>query len=113
MAHLTQLDVINVTLIQHMSEVWGFYKRKRRADGIAAWVQKGSTVWNTLPILGSSDRPILSAKAGETDGLMECAIEMLERHYEHMITISAEVHLEARFVVEARRAAQRFNAVIK
>ena len=60
-------------------------------------------------MIGKRHRPILQAKAAETHGLLNCAVDLLRRHAETVGAIAEEAALERMLLLEAGLAAQRFN----
>ena len=98
-------DFQHLNLLRLRADMFVYYKRRRTED--PEWCKRGSEVWNlTLKMLGSPARPELNAKAAESNGLLDFAVDLLAKNIEALGD-------DARGLLEACRSALQVHNIMR
>ena len=108
--YLDQKDKDQLSLLNIKSELYGWYKTMGKDP---KWKKSGTEIWNlTLGMIGSKSKPMLHAKAKESEGMLKFTIHMLSTHQEALSEVSPETKMQTSLLLEAGKAALDIDSVL-
>ena len=86
----------------------------RPQAGDADFKARGTRIWSlTLGMIGKREDPLLHAKAAESHEVFLFSVALLEELMPQLMNIGGVVPLQASLLLEAGRAALRFNQILQ
>ena len=108
---LDQEDADRISLNFIKAELFAWYKSMRRDPH---WRRTGTEVWNlSMAMLGNKSKPMLHAKAKESEGLLMFAVYALESHKDKLCNVSEITAGKVSLLLESGKAALDINQILR